>query len=430
MSWSATDEAADSANFMAIRQAVVRAGALMAAAGTGAYRVKEEMNRVGHALGLDDVHAEVTLNTVIATCSHQGQSYTLVGTIPAISVNAGRIAAMEALALNTRPGTSVTVFERQLDAIAAQPPAYGPELTSIAAMIACGSFCFLNHGGWGECLAAAGGAGLGQYLRATLVRWRLNQFAIILLAGLLACLVYTGGTQLLNLLGWPCLRHEAGYTSAVLFLVPGFPLITAGLDLARLDFNAGISRLTYAVLVVMVASLSAWLVAELVQLSPQSANALDLPGWLVLLLRLLASFGGVFGFAIMFNTPVRLALAAASIGLVANTARLYLVDLHWPLQLAAPFASLMVGLLAAWVAPRLCAPRIVLSVPPVLVMIPGATAYQALVYANQDLPLMAMANASQAIFIVVGIAIGLSIARMFTDPAWAFEGRLPGGGKA
>jgi len=209
-----------------------------------------------------------------------------------------------------------------------------------------------------------------------------------------------------------------------------FPLVTAGLDLARLDFNAGISRLTYAVLVVMVASLSAWLVAELVQLSPQSANALDLPGWLVLLLRLLASFGGVFGFAIMFNTPVRLALAAASIGLVANTARLYLVDLHWPLQLAAPFASLMVGLLAAWGAPRLCAPRIVLSVPPVLVMIPGATAYQALVYANQDLPLMAMANASQAIFIVVGIAIGLSIARMFTDPAWAFEGRLPGGGKA
>jgi uncharacterized membrane protein YjjP (DUF1212 family) len=415
-----------SSDFSAVCQVVVSAGTLMAAAGTGAYRVKEEMNRVGLALGLDAVHAEVTLNTVIATCLRQGQSYTLVGTIPAVSVNAGRIVEMEALALSTPPGTSVADFARRLEIIARQPARYGPFMTALAALVACAAFCFLNHGGWVECLGVAVGAGAGQFLRATLARYRLNQLGVTLMAGATACLLYLGVTGLLMSLGVPSARQAAGYTSAVLFLIPGFPLITAALDLARLDFTAGISRLTYAILVVTVAAISAWLVAELVHLVPLRAPELNLPRSTLLLLQLLASFCGVFGFAIMFNTPPRIALAAACIGMLANTLRIYLVDVQWSLQVAAPIATLLVGLLAAGVSRWMRCPRIVLSVPPVLIMIPGTTAYQALVYANQNLPMEAMANAYEAMFIVAGIAIGLSIARMLTDRAWAFEGRLPG----
>ena len=398
----------------------------MASAGTGAYRVKEEMNRVGGALGLDAVHAEVTLNTVIATCLRGGETQTLVGTIPAVSVNAGRILEMEALALSTAPGASLAEFNRRLDDIAERPVRYRPALTALAAMLACAAFCFLNHGGWVECLGVAIGAGSGQFLRANLARYRLNQLGVTLMAGLLACLLYLGVTGLLMSLGVPSPRHAAGYTSAVLFLIPGFPLITAALDLARLDFSAGIARLTYAVLIITVASISAWLVAELVHLVPTRAAPLDLPASVLLTLRLAASFCGVLGFALMFNTPLGIALAAASIGMLANTLRLYLVDLALPLQVAAPIATLLVGLLAAWVSPRMRCPRIVLSVPPVLIMIPGAIAYQALVHANQGMPLEAIASAYQAMFIVAGIAIGLAIARMLTDRAWAFEGRLPG----
>ena len=35
-------------------------------------------------------------------------------------------------------------------------------------------------------------------------------------------------------LGATEVRHAAGYVSAVLFLVPGFPLVTGGLDLVKL----------------------------------------------------------------------------------------------------------------------------------------------------------------------------------------------------
>ncbi|EXJ14296.1 threonine/serine exporter family protein [Imhoffiella purpurea] len=416
----------DPVDFEAACRAVVRAGTIMASAGTGAYRVKEEMNRVGIGLGLDAVHAEVTLNTVMATCVRGARTHTLVGTIPAVSVNAGRIVDMEALALGTSPGTCPADFDRRLDAIASRPARYGPVMTAMAAMLACGAFCFLNHGGWLECLGAAIGAGAGQWLRATLVRRRLNQLGVTLLAGILACLLYLGVTGILMTFGVPSSRHAAGYTSAVLFLIPGFPLITAALDLARLDFSAGIARLTYAILVVSVASISAWLVAGLVHLVPLQAPELDLSDPTLVTLRLVASFCGVLGFALMFNTPLRIALAASAIGMLANTLRLYLVDVQWPLQLAAPAASLLVGLMAAWVSPRMRCPRIVLSVPPVLIMIPGTIAYQALVYANEGMSLEAIANAYQAMFIVAGIVIGLALARMLTDRAWGFEGRIPG----
>jgi len=413
-------------DFESTCRAVVRAGTLMASAGTGAYRVKEEMNRVGVALGLEAVHAEVTLNTVMATCVLGSRTHTLVGTIPAVSVNAGRIVEMEALALGTAQGTRLDDFERRLDAIANHATRYGPVLTAMAAMLACGAFCFLNHGGWLECLGVAIGAGAGQWLRATLARRRLNQLGVTLMAGIVACLLYLVVTGVLMTLGVPSSRHAAGYTSAVLFLIPGFPLITAALDLARLDFSAGIARLTYAILIVSVASISAWLVAELVHLVPLQAPELDLSDPTLVTLRMAASFCGVLGFAIMFNTPLHIALAAAAIGMLANTLRLYWVDLHWPLQLAAPAASLLVGLLAAWISPRMRCPRIVLSVPPVLIMIPGAIAYQALVYANQGMSQEAIDNAYQAMFIVAGIVIGLALARMLTDRAWSFEGRIPG----
>ena len=34
-------------------------------------------------------------------------------------------------------------------------------------------------------------------------------------------------------------QHEAGYICAMLFIIPGFPFITSGIDLAKLDIEIG-----------------------------------------------------------------------------------------------------------------------------------------------------------------------------------------------
>ncbi|MFR6380428.1 MAG: threonine/serine exporter family protein [Evtepia sp.] len=113
-------------------------------------------------------------------------------------------------------------------------------------------------------------------------------------------------------------RHEAGYICAMLFIIPGFPFITSGIDLAKQDMRSGLERLAYAVMIVLVAALAAWLMALLLGLTPVDFPPLDLSEGAKMLFRLIASFCGVFGFSLMFNSPIPLAAAAAGIGAVST----------------------------------------------------------------------------------------------------------------
>jgi uncharacterized membrane protein YjjB (DUF3815 family) len=130
---------------------------------------------------------------------------------------------------------------------------------------------------------------------------------------------------------------------------------------------------------------------------------------------------GVFGFAVGFNTPLRFAVAAACIGSVANTARLTLIGWHLPQQFAAAGATFVVGVAAAVVSRHIRSPRIVLSVPAVLIMIPGAAAFRALVFLNDGQITLALANGVQAVLIVASLATGLVIARVVTDRGWTLD---------
>ena len=134
----------------------------------------------------------------------------------------------------------------------------------------------------------------------------------------------------------------------MLFIIPGFPFITSGIDLAKLDMRSGIERLGYALIIILVATMSAWIMALILHLQPVDFLKISLPLSDWILFRLLASFCGVFGFSIMFNSPVPLAVTAALIGAIANTLRLELVDLkNFPPAAAAFIGALTAGLLAS-----------------------------------------------------------------------------------
>lgn len=55
--------------------------------------------------------------------------------------------------------------------------------------------------------------------------------------------------------------HQAGYICAMLFVIPGFPLITGGIDLAKLDMRSGLERIAYALLIITAATLTGWATA-------------------------------------------------------------------------------------------------------------------------------------------------------------------------
>jgi uncharacterized membrane protein YjjP (DUF1212 family) len=406
-----------------IRQSGValRAGKLSLSAGTGSYRVKNTMERVATALGIDRHEAHVTL-TEITTTSHRGSSFrTEVAEVRSIGINSDRLSALEVMASTLRPGSTVEEVTEKLDAITARRPLYSGLLNALWSAIACAAFAFLNNGGPIECLVVFIGAGVGQYVRRALLTRGFNQFGVTMIAAAAACLTYLGFVQALQAVGSVGAHHQAGYISAVLFLVPGFPLVTGSLDLAKLDFSAGLARLTYALMILSSAALAVWGVSVAAGLDPAPVAAPPLPFLVLIALRLVASFLGVLGFALMFNSPWKMAIGAALVGMVANVVRIQLVEIGAAAQAGAAAAALIVGLLSAWVAPRLRVPRITIYVPAVVIMVPGATAYRSVFHLSNGDTTQALAFGVQAALVVIAISIGLAVGRMLTDATWAYE---------
>lgn len=402
--------------------AVMRLGSMMLQAGAGSFRIKQAMSRAARALGITNLHTQITATEIVTTFFRGEIFRTRVAQVRIGTVDADRIVELERLSHHMPAGMLPEELNRRLDRIAARPRHYPTWLTMVAAIMACSGFAFLNNGGWQECVGVALSVAITQWLRTMLIRARINQLAMYALCGLTAALGYVLFTGLLSVVsGQQSALHDAGFTSALLLLVPGFPLMTAALDLGRLDLSAGIGRLTFAVLVLLSSSLGAWAVALTFNLQPTVAPAPEWPLWVLIASRVLAGFIAVTGFAMMFNTPFTLALGAASIGTVANTLRLTTTDAGWPNQVATLCGALLVGLLAYVVATRLDAARIALTVPAVLIMVPGSSAYRALVYLNQGDMVAAGTYGVQALFTVVALAVGLTAARMLTEREWSYD---------
>ena len=270
-------------------------------------------------------------------------------------------------------------------------------------------------------ILAFAGAGIGNTIRCKLGEHHFTLFMCIAVSVSSACLVYAGFLKLAELLFHISVQHEAGYICSMLFIIPGFPFITSGIDLAKLDMRSGLERLAYAIIVVMVAAVSAWLMALLLHLKPVDFLPLELSTAQSILFRLLASFCGVFGFSVMFNSPFRLAAAAAFIGAVSNTFRLELVDLAgFPPAAAAFLGALTAGLLASLIKTKVGYPRISITVPSIVIMVPGLYLYRAI----YNLGIMSLNVSASwfaaAILIIVALPLGLIFARILTDKMFRY----------
>ena len=397
-----------------IRAGVVgRVGLLLLSCGTGAWRVRSSMNEIAEALGLVCA-ADIGLLSIEYTCSDGENTFAQTLTLTATGVNTAKLDQLERFVKRfPLDGVYMTAddLHTRLDEIAQAGGSYTPLQQGLASALACGGFTFLLGGGPIEMLLAFLGAGVGQYVRARLTQRHLTLFGCIALSVAAACLVYAGLFRLASLL-WPIdPQHQAGYICAMLFIIPGFPFITSGIDMSKQDMRSGLERLAYAIMIVVVATLTAWLMALLLRMD---FLPLGLPVWARILLRLAMSFCGVFGFSLMFNSPVKLASVAAVIGAISNTLRLELVSLAgFP-----PAAAAFFGLLASVYKRRSGYPRITITVPSIVIMVPGLYFYRA-VY---DLGTMNLSDSASwlvaSLLIVVSLPLGLICARVLTDSSF------------
>ena len=400
-----------------------RVGIMLLSCGTGAWRVRSSMNALAEVMGITCT-ADIGLMSIEYTCFDGEEGFTQSLCLTNTGVNTSKLNRLENFIRDFEvegkhmSGEQLHSF---LDNIEKIHGLYSPIALGFAAALACGGFTFLLGGGPIEMLCAFIGAGIGNFIRCKLSKHHFTLFLCIVSSVSAACLVYAGVLKIAELLLGISIEHEAGYICAMLFIIPGFPFITSGIDLAKLDMRSGIERLNYALIIILVATMTAWIMALLLHLQPVDFMKISLPVWGWILFRILASFCGVFGFSIMFNSPVRLAEVAAAIGAIANTLRLELVDIaKFPPAAAAFIGALTAGILASLIKNKVGYPRISVTVPSIVIMVPGLYLYKGF----YNLGMMSLAVSASwfasAILIIAALPLGLIFARILTDKTFRY----------
>jgi uncharacterized membrane protein YjjB (DUF3815 family) len=117
----------------------------------------------------------------------------------------------------------------------------------------------------------------------------------------------------------------------------------------------------------------------------------------------------------------QLATAAGLIGAVSNTLRLELIDqLTLPPAAAAFIGAFIAGILASTLKGVAGYPRISLTVPSIVIMVPGLYLYKGF----YNLGIMALTAAASwlasALLIILALPLGLIFARIITDKTFRY----------
>jgi uncharacterized membrane protein YjjP (DUF1212 family) len=401
-------------------QELLRFGGLMLSAGETAFRVRRSMGVIASGLGFEWLSVQLGARNLVASGCRNGETATLVRDVEIPSVNTERIGALEALARNM-PGMRSGALAAKLAAIESVRPRYSIVQTAAAIAIACGAFAFLNGGVWSDVVACAIGGGIGQGLRSFLHQRRFNQYAVTALTALVASGFYSVASTVASRAGFGVGRNSIGLISSVLFLVPGFPLVTALLDQLQHETAAAVWRLAYAMMFLLTAAVGLSVVIALVgfsiEMSPQHmwAKPLTIFWWA------LASFCGGCGLAILYNGTWRNVLYVGAIALIGNELRLLLYDSGVPLPLATFLGALAVGLTASIAGRWIKEARVALTVPAAVMMVPGVYAFETLFYFDRGEILKGVSAGVLVGFVVGSIAFGLAAARFISHPEWLKE---------
>jgi len=120
------------------------------------------------------------------------------------------------------------------------------------------------------------------------------------------------------------------------------------------------------------------------------------------------------GFAIWFNVPKDALARVAAVGSLGYITRRTFVDLHFSPASSSFWAALCIGLVGYFIARRNDEPRVILSIPGIIPLVPGIPAYNALVsFFDGDIS-KGLENAVRATMIIGALAAGLIGARMVT----------------
>lgn len=200
-------------------------------------------------------------------------------------------------------------------------------------------------------------------------------------------------------------------------------MVTGMLDISRMDFLAGVSRLTYVAVLLVSGSFAVWVLASLFEIPLLQNIRPDIPVGLYILLQVISSGVAAAGFAMLFAASPVACVWGGIIAAIANPARIWLVEAGWAPHMAATVAVFGVGIMAEIVAPlhgRKYS-RISLSVPAVVTMVPGVPFYLSMSYFSGGNMYAATNGFVQSLLTFLALGLGLAFVRLLFDKNWLFD---------
>ena len=321
--------------------------------------------RLGYALGATRVECTLTANSIVLTTVFDRYCITTARRNVDRGVNMTVVSSVQRIMLAAEEGRLDRVgVHAALEQAQQQTRVYAPWLVLVMVALSCACFARLSGADWPVCALTFAASVCGMRVRQWLGGLHFN-----------AMLVFMATAFVTSLIAGLGLRFQVGndahiaMASAVLMLVPGFPLINSLSDVLKGFMNMGIGRWALATVLTLGSSLGIVMALAVLGIDNWSSTAAARPAllsaldtlWLLLNDWFFAAIPAV-GFALLFNVPATLLKLA-----------------HVTPVFATFFAAALVGTLGVWLAQRYhrAHPK-VFTVAAVIPMFPGIPAYKAM----------------------------------------------------
>jgi uncharacterized membrane protein YjjP (DUF1212 family) len=372
--------------------------------GYSAPRLEDVLGATADRLGLPGHRFFSTPTSIMAAFGPEARQRTHLLRVDPGEVNLGKLAQLERLSADVALGrVSPAEGSAAIARIAAEPPAYGEGLVTLAHGVLSGAVCQFLGGGWREIgVAALLGLGLGLCSAQAARHPRLGR----VFEPLAAFLVSAAAIGLARAVG--PLSLFVATLAGLIVLMPGLTLTTAISELATRNLASGTARLSGAFMtllgIVFGVALGTRLGVGAFGAPPAVAPA-GTPGWAGALALPLAPLASV---AILRAAPrdAPWIVAAGMLGVAGG--RLGAARLGVELG---TFAGALAVALASSVFERLRRrPAAVVLVPGILMLVPGSVGYRSLSSFLERRTLAGIETAFSMMLTAVALAAGLLIA--------------------
>jgi uncharacterized membrane protein YjjP (DUF1212 family) len=401
-----------------IGDALLTAATLLFVDGQTTERTRAEMERLSAALG---VQSTIFLRwdeiTIIADDRRKIHRFTAA--VEPIGVDMGRVAATNGLIDDfVRRKLDFAAFQGGLKEIRNEPSVGFFRFVLLAGAGAAALGVIFGVSTLLPLLLIACSASIGAAIRRCLVLFTHNPFIQPLTAALFAGLfgaatIHLGMSTFARLIAFcPCM-----------VLVPGPHLLNGAIDLARTRITIGISRLTFAGVIIL--SICIGLLGGLAfggASLPAAGPALPVSLWR----DVVAAGVAVAAYGTFFAMPWRTLPIPIVIGMFAHAVRWLLIfRLGADVALGAFGACLLVGIVVTLISDRLRLPFAALAFASVVSLIPGVFLFQAAdslltlisagARASPDLMTRMISDGGTAFLILLAITLGLILPKMTID---------------